>query len=102
MRWSYLVRRAKGTGLYQAATVKGTRRQQRQRIVGGLILLAGIVPLLLSACGFQSNSGALLAADQTLVYPYSRGDNSTTTVKDPVLDPAALAYAADSTFTSML
>src|SRR6476646_682552 len=101
MRWSHLVRRAKGTGLYQAAAVKGTRRQQRQRIVGGLILLAGIVPLLLSACGPQSNSGALLAADQTFVYPYSRGDNSTTTVKDPVLDPAAIAYAADSTFTSM-
>jgi oligopeptide transport system substrate-binding protein len=102
MRWSYLMRRAKGTGLYQAAAANGMRRQRRQRIVGGLILLAGIVPLLLSACGFQSNTGALLAADQTFVYPYSRGDSSTTTVKDPVLDPAAIAYAADSTFTSML
>src|SRR5690242_16353041 len=102
MRWSYLMRRAKGTGLYQAATVKGMRRQRRQRFVGGLILLAGIVPLLLSACGLQSSTGALLAADQTFVYPYTRGDSSTTTVKDPVLDPAAIAYAADSTFTSML
>lgn len=102
MRWSYHVRRAKGTGLYQAAAVKGTRGQRRQRVVGGLVLLAGIVPLLLSACGFQSSGGALLAADQTFVYPYSRGDSSTTTVKDPVLDPAAIAYAADSTFSSMM
>ncbi|HEY1387890.1 MAG TPA: peptide ABC transporter substrate-binding protein [Ktedonobacterales bacterium] len=102
MRWSHLVRRAKGTGLYQAAAVKGMRRQRRQRVVGGLILLAGIVPLLLSACGLQSNTGALLAADQTFVYPYTRGDSSTTTVKDPVFDPAAIAYAADSTFTSQL
>src|SRR5690349_17320865 len=64
MRWSHLVRRAKGTGLYQAAAVKGMRKQRRQHVVGGLILLAGIVPLLLSACGFQSSGGALLAADQ--------------------------------------
>jgi oligopeptide transport system substrate-binding protein len=102
MRWSHLVRRAKGTGLYQAAVVKEGRAQRRQRFVGGLILLAGILPLLLAACGLQSSTGASLASDQTFTYPYTRGDGSTSTVKDPVLDPAAVAYAADSTFTSML
>lgn len=94
MRWSRLVRRAKETELYQA--VKG--RRQRQRVVGGLILLTGILPLLLAACGPQSGSGAALAADQTFTYPYTRSDK----VNQVVLDPAAVAYAADSTFTSML
>jgi peptide/nickel transport system substrate-binding protein/oligopeptide transport system substrate-binding protein len=61
-----------------------------------------MLPLLLAACGLQGNSGAPLAADQTFIYPYTRGDSSTSTVKDPVLDPAAIAYAADSTFTSMM
>jgi peptide/nickel transport system substrate-binding protein/oligopeptide transport system substrate-binding protein len=65
-------------------------------------LLVGILPLLLAACGPQSSAGALLASDQTFVYPYTRGDGSTSTVNDPVLDPAAVAYAADSTFSSML
>lgn len=67
-------------------------------MVAGLILLAGIVPLLLSACGPQASGTASLASDQTFTYPYTRDDS----VKQVVLDPAAVAYAADSTFTSML
>ncbi|MGE5334391.1 MAG: ABC transporter substrate-binding protein, partial [Nitrososphaerota archaeon] len=78
--------------------MKGKRTQRHQRFVGGLILLAGILPLLLAACGPQSTSGGALAADQTFTYPYLRSD----TVTQVVLDPAAVAYAADSTFTSML
>ena len=81
--------------------MKGERTLQRQRLVRGLILLAGMLPLLLAACGLQGNSGTPLAADQTFIYPYTRGDSSTDG-KDPVLDPAAIAYAADSTFTSMM
>jgi oligopeptide transport system substrate-binding protein len=78
---------------------EGTRR--RHHFLKGLLLLVGIVPLLLAACGTQGGGGPALASDQTFIYPYTRSDG-TTTVKDPVLDPAAVAYASDSTFTSML
>src|SRR6185312_17277109 len=62
------------------------------------ILLAGIVPLLLTACGPQAAGSSALAADQTFTYPYTRSDK----VNQVVLDPAAVGYAADSTFSSML
>jgi oligopeptide transport system substrate-binding protein len=62
------------------------------------MLLAGVLPLLLAACGPQTTGGGTLASDQTLVYPYTNLDQ----INQVVLDPAAVSYAADSTFTSML
>jgi peptide/nickel transport system substrate-binding protein/oligopeptide transport system substrate-binding protein len=70
----------------------------RQHAVAGLIALACIVPLLLSACGPQAGGAASLASDQTFTYPYTNLDQ----INQVVLDPAAVSYFADSTFTSML
>lgn len=81
--------------------MKGKQTQRRRRFVGGIFLLTGMLPLLLAACGPQSATGSSQAANQTFTYPYTRSDG-TNTVNDVVLDPAAVAYAADSTFTSML
>ena len=100
MQWSRLVHRATGIG-HHHREIGGNgspRRRARQHFVAGLVLLAGIVPLLLSACGPQAAGSSALAADQTFTYPYTRSDQ----IKQVVLDPAAVAYAADSTFSSML
>ena len=103
MRWSRHVGHAKGSKRSPGELDgHGARTRRRRGAASGLILLAGLLPLLLAACGPQSNAGAALADDQTFTYPYTRGDSSTVSPKDVVLDPAAVAYAADSTFTSML
>lgn len=78
--------------------MKGKQTLRHQRLVRGLVLLAGLLPLLLAACGTSGNGGPPLADDQTFVYPYTRSDN----VNQVVLDPHAVAYLADSTFTDML
>jgi oligopeptide transport system substrate-binding protein len=78
--------------------VNGERKRARRRFTRGVIMLAGMLPLLLAACGFQTSTGASLAKDQTLTYPYTNLDN----INDVVLDPAAVSFAADATFTSML
>ncbi len=101
MRWSRGASRAQGTEHSHTTEMQGARTHRRRRLAGGLILLAGLLPLLLAACGPQTGGGTALAADQSFIYPYTRSDGANT-VKDPVLDPAAVAYAADSTFTSML
>ena len=58
----------------------------RQHAVAGLIALACIVPLLLSACGPQAGGAASLASDQTFTYPYTNLDQ----INQVVLDPAAV------------
>lgn len=98
MRWSRHVGHAKGSERSLRELDRKGARTRRRGVASGLILLAGLLPLLLAACGPQSSAGAALADDQTFTYPYTRSDK----VNQVVLDPAAVAYAADATFTSML
>ena len=63
MQWSRLVHRATGIG-HHHREIGGNgsqRKRARQHVVAGLILLAGIVPLLLSACGPQAAGSSALA-----------------------------------------
>ena len=102
MLWSRLVHRATGIRHHHreisGQDAASRRTRGRRHVLAGLVVLACVVPLLLSACGPQASGVAALAADQTFTYPYTRSDK----VNQVVLDPAAVAYAADSTFSSML
>ncbi len=64
--------------------------------------LVGLLAVLLSACGAPANAGGALAANQRFVYPFV----GPASVDDPngpnVLDPAEIAYAEDSTTSSMI
>jgi peptide/nickel transport system substrate-binding protein/oligopeptide transport system substrate-binding protein len=65
-----------------------------------LLPLAGMLALLLSACG-QAAPGASLAKDQRFVWPFVSSDG-TNTITGEVLDPSLISSATDFTSASLI
>ncbi|MBF6590348.1 MAG: hypothetical protein IVW57_07430 [Ktedonobacterales bacterium] len=96
-----------GTPHEGRGTAMGARgRRPGRGTIGALIVVAGLLPVVLAACGLGSGNGATRAADQTFVWPYyatNAADPSHPTIShDEILDPATTQYLVDIGTVSML